>query len=230
MYTQKNVREIVYDLRLHWKLTNYNRKILRKLGKPALVDSIAPSETDCSYLVEKTNLRFGYDYYNYKTKDVQRKIQDAVIEDLDNDSFVMEVGEIDDNMNFEDEEDTDVDDDNDSDSIVGESGNANPAFVTYIPDEVNFSDLGEIGTNLDEDLVETNAWLGDIFDGIDLGAEAGVSCSMIDCMHNADGLVANAGIDLSATADADNVMEVHQSNVNRRRNVAVRRRQNQQTP
>lgn len=159
MYTQKNVREIVYDLRLPWKLTNYNRKILRKLGKPALVDSIAPSETDCSYLVEKTNLRFGYDYYNYKTRDVQRKIQDAVIVDLNNDSFVMAVGEIDDDMHFEDDEDTDNDDDNDDNSVVGKSSNTDPALVTTIPNEVNFSDLGQIGLNLDEDLVKTNAWL-----------------------------------------------------------------------
>ena len=85
-YTLKNLRQIVFNARAHWKFTNYNRERSRRAGKDALPDSVAPSEY--ADLIPfnfntKTDLLFGFDYYNHLEEGMERDISARVRADLD---------------------------------------------------------------------------------------------------------------------------------------------------
>ena len=79
MYTFNNNRQVVFDARVHWKLTNYNCERLRAMGKDALPDNVAPSEVDDSFLVPSTTLRFGFDYCHHVMKRVEERIHNTLM-------------------------------------------------------------------------------------------------------------------------------------------------------
>ncbi|KAL7531878.1 hypothetical protein ACHAXR_004286 [Thalassiosira sp. AJA248-18] len=88
MYTFNNIRQVVYDGRVHWKLTNSNRQRLGDMGQPALPDSVAPSEViNGPPMVASTNLRIVFDYCHHVMKEVESKIEDAVRAELKNPNY-----------------------------------------------------------------------------------------------------------------------------------------------
>ena len=92
---------------------------------------------------------------------------------------------------------------------------------------VNFTDLGDIGTTLGQDLEFTNDSTIDVLG--DINEEAEATNTMLECMANADQMVVDAVLIL-VQLQMLTVMEVHEAHVNRGRNVALRRWQAQQTP
>ena len=81
-YAVNNVRQLLFDARAHWSITNYNRARLEKLGLPALPPGVAPSESDASTIniVPHTDLRFGFDYCQHVLQDLEQSIHMSALE------------------------------------------------------------------------------------------------------------------------------------------------------
>ena len=89
-YVSNNIRELLFDARGHWAVTNFNRQRLKKMGKPALIPGVAPMEDDsCPLLPETTTLRFGFDYCKHVMKQLDDEINDEVLAALATEGFVV---------------------------------------------------------------------------------------------------------------------------------------------
>lgn len=228
-YTFNNIRQIVFDARVHWKLTNYNRGRLRDMDKDALPDSIAPSEVDCTNIVPTTSLKFGFDYCHHTLLATDDKIRAAVKDALDSDVFDMAIDDY--NIDSPDSvhevslaatDDTDIG----KESIPG-LGSAIPS--TDIPNVVNMSNIDQVIAGLESDLDLTLESLSNnAQQGIDLKLEAtNASSTLADCLNTSNKMAAENGIDLETTGAGE---LTRQAAVSKKRNVAKRRKQNQQTP
>lgn len=81
-YAVNNLRQLSFDARAHWCLTNYNRERLRALGKDALPAGVAPSEFDPNRinLVSHNELRFGFDYCQSVLNELDESIAMSALE------------------------------------------------------------------------------------------------------------------------------------------------------
>jgi len=90
VYAITTMRRSLFDARLLWHVTNYNRQRLRNLGREnVLPDGVAPSEGSRRYrssFVESTNLLFGFSYYDYVTRtEIEAHLQDTILNAIEND-------------------------------------------------------------------------------------------------------------------------------------------------
>eukprot|EP00956_Cyclotella_meneghiniana_P042009 scaffold248301_cov116-Cyclotella_meneghiniana.AAC.1 len=231
MYTSQNIRQIVFDARMFWKMTNLNRGMLRRLGRSALPDSVSPLEVDGCDIVEKTDLMFGFEYCRHVLEQTSQRIEDAVMAELDADVQI----QVDD---YEFELDDDIDGllgDDQTDAAADSQTTNDTPFMTTIPDEVGFDSIAEINDTLDEDLQMTIDTLPSLLDDaidIDDIYQEGYDLTLSACCESANAMASEAGIDLNTTGVAGEASEsfLDVRGVNGRRNVALRRRQNQQTP
>ncbi|KAL7531651.1 hypothetical protein ACHAXR_006429 [Thalassiosira sp. AJA248-18] len=246
MYTFNNIRQIVYDGRVHWKLTNSNRQRLRDMGQPALPDSVAPSEViDCPPMVASTDLRIGFDYCHHVMKEVESKIEDAVRAEFENPYYPNVRAELDNlNSSIGDIVDYDIEaaeemiDDAATDAAaddapsVATGPSTNVPFMADIPDLVDFDTLEHLAFAFEQDLELTTTDILNL--GIDIDLDEDViqngTSSLADCLHNANQMAVDAGIDLDATGAGEPDIFSDLQNVNRNRNVALRRAQNQKSP
>lgn len=234
LYNFNNIRQIVFDARAMWKLTNYNRERTRNMGQEALPDSIAACEVEDAPNFMPTTFRFGFDYCHHALENQQTKIDEAVRQQFDFVEHEAVMQQIDNCMeldvedfNFEPlEANDDTTDSPDSTSTNSPSAASdNTMFITEIPDSVDFATLEQLNEDLEHDLELTN-------DNV-VPTEVDVNnlpATLGECLECADRMAADAGIDLENAGGAEDVIGIHLQNVNRRRNVANRRAQNQQTP
>ena len=232
MYTFNNIRQITFDARVHWKITNYNRQRMRDMNKFALPDSVAPSEVDHCNIVPSTTLRFGFDYCHYVMEKTENEIQNAIIAELDSDTFTMDIADydIEAHEGNADGDDAATDVAADAPSHNMDELSAGP-FTAEIPDVVDFSNLDDIGNALDDDLGMTLDSLPNVEpEDIAIELEPGIAPTLAGALDQSNRMAVEAGIDLDTTGASDRVQYEELQHVNGRRNVGLRRRQNQQTP
>ncbi|KAL7533844.1 hypothetical protein ACHAXR_009080 [Thalassiosira sp. AJA248-18] len=216
-----NIRELLFDARAHWAITNYNRIRLKNMGRPTLEPGVAPSEDDSiPLLVESTTLKFGFQYFNYVENKMEDEIDDAVLEALDADTH--------DTVDILDEpemEYVDADDDTDVATVQTSLGDYTPDINLDIPDSVDAEALKRIGEEMDTEAVcniasipTVPAPLGDM--------DLGFGDALAECNEMSDLMGQAAGMDTQALFGDIDLLS--QNNANERRNVATRRARSQQ--
>ncbi len=225
------MRQALFDARLLWHITHFNRTRLRAMGKETIPDGVAPSEySGTIHLVESTNLRFGFDYYRHVDTKHHEEIEDRVIDRLES------------GIEHRLEEILDDDDGNTGGEGVGvaeEGINSNddasyieelrePLKTRDIPDSVDFNDLTRVGGTLESDVNWTT--LSNPFAReepikepvLKRALEAHISFD--ECVSNADALAADHGIDTErhefASVDTDTFKA--STEASGRRNAGVR--------
>ena len=192
MYTYNNVRQITFDARLHWKITNMNRELARKLDKPALPDSVAPSEVENANIVSKTSLRFGFDYC-HRVLDKQRDdIHHQVMLQLDNDTLTMDVED----YNIDSPDDIAIIEDDEADEVVDNAPSTATSTLPInvdIPDEVDGTNLHGIVAALDDELALTtdtlpNVTVEDIDDIVETTTES--RSTLAQCLNESNEMAA----------------------------------------
>jgi hypothetical protein len=242
MHAFNNIREVTYDARMEWMIINYNRKILRRMSKPALPESVAPSEVSqatCPPIVPSTDFLFGYQYYHRVKEDLEDEIQAAVMAELNNDA--VEIADLDiDGIAMDDSIEMGLSDDKD-DAATDLADNASAlsdgaSLGVEIPDAVDFPALTDIGLTLLETDVDVNVDINSLVDGVNIGTAAndegivtavkeGASSTMASCLARADEMAAEAGMDVSNAATEQKISNARSANG--KRNVALRRQQAQ---
>ena len=207
VYAIISMRQALFDARLHWHITHYNRKRLKALGKEALPDGVAPSEVSSSrvsHLVQSTALLFGFGYYNHIMASFHEEVQDDVLEHLENEI----------ELDFED-----ILDDDDDDGSTGEEGGvefeadgesnedesyveelSEPMLTKDIPKSVDFADLMRLGGTLGDDVNWTTRFnplaKEEPVKEKELEEALKTHTSFDECVSHADVLAADHGIDI----------------------------------
>jgi len=220
-YVSNNIRQLLFDARGHWAITNYNRARLKSMGKPALAPGVAPVEDDeCPVFVESTNLKFGFQYFDHIMNTFEKSISDDVRNAIEEDSP--------DTVDILDEDD-DVDGLDDSAEIVSIAPSLDD-FAPHpidmdIPDTVDMATLEQISEHLDTAAVINTAavpGLQEALGSLELDSDA----AMRECNDMADKMGQAAGIDTASTFAGINLLQ--QNDVNPLRNVRTRQAQVQQ--
>lgn len=220
-YVSNNIRQLLFDARGHWAITNYNRARLKSMGKPALNPGVAPVEDDsCPVFVASTNLKFGFQYLDHIMNTFEKGISDDVRNAIEEDSPAT--------VDILDEDD-DVDPPDDSAEIVSIAPSLDD-FAPHpidmdIPDTVDMVTLEQISKHLDTAaVINTAAVPGpqDALGSLELDADA----AMRECNDMADQMGQAAGIDTASTFAGINLLQ--QDDVNPLRNVRTRQAQVQQ--
>ncbi|KAL7535467.1 hypothetical protein ACHAXR_010412 [Thalassiosira sp. AJA248-18] len=192
-YVSNNIRELLFDARGHWSLTNYNRTRLKNMNKPALDLGVAPMEDDsCPPLVESTELKFGFQYYNHVMKKFEAGIDNDVLAALNNDNHAT----IDILDEPEMESYVDVDDDTDVATVATSLDGFAPSPINMnIPESVDLVTLEQIAKELDTAAVITNTTsiptaTAQPLGNIDLEGSAALSLSECNDMSNLMGQAA----------------------------------------
>ena len=157
VYAAVSMRQALFDTRLLWHLTHYNRRRSRALGKEAIPDGVAPSEYSGSIpIVETTDLLFGFGYFNHVKKAFNEEVDDDVLDRLES-GIDLELEDIldDDDDDEAGAEEGGVSDEDDSDSSVDASyveELGKPMLTQDIPESVGFNELSIIGGKLESDV------------------------------------------------------------------------------
>ena len=155
VYAVVTMRQALFDTRLLWILTHYNRKRSRALGKEAIPDGVAPSEYSGSIpIVDSTDLLFGFGYLNHVKKVFNEEVDDDVLDRLES-GIDLELEDILDEDDEEGAEEGGVSDEDDSDSSVDASyveELLKPMLTQDIPETVDFNELSIIGGKLESDV------------------------------------------------------------------------------
>jgi hypothetical protein len=232
VYASSIMGRKLFDARLHWHITNYNRQRLRNLGRSVLADGVAPSEGSRQFstsFVEETSLLFGFGYYDYVTTDeVAAEVQDNILEAFDGDDALELLDE-------EDDDDDDTYTDSESDQSEGD-GNAEdddiifePIITGAVPEEVDFNDLKRFGGALGNDVewtVVANPFAAEQpLKEDELKKALDEHPTFEQCDEHANALAAEAGMDIErhdfASVNAQTFKDSRK--VNSRRSVSTRK-------
>ncbi|KAL7553070.1 hypothetical protein ACHAWF_016326 [Thalassiosira exigua] len=234
----RNITSLLWDARMTWRITHYNRRRMRKLNRQNYEDGVAPSEDPYSLvkLADCGDLLFGTEYGRVALKDFNAEQVVAEFEASDDD--MGEILSVDDELGGKvdgDSGDTDVDDDISNDPDM-------PALLqpgVTIPETVDLSNLDEIGDALSRELDWEPTSMSDdllddeLFAAIDGAGEMdfdftpdGADNVFANVDSNATTLAESAGMDVEALGPM-NLNEYQ--NVRTNRNVS-RRRNLQKTP
>ncbi|KAL7492367.1 hypothetical protein ACHAWT_002552 [Skeletonema menzelii] len=222
-YSFNNLRSIVFDAKAHWKLTNMNRRILKRLGKPSLPPCVSPLEvTTPLHFVKSTPLKFGFEYFYHVKENLDQKVDDEALEQLDR-TAVIELDDVDADVVAELDIYEDEEGDTDSDTAAAVTVNDEILDVD-IPDSVDMDTFRHIVFQLD-DAVDPD------FDGDDDDMSTNFGATLQECGDLTHQIAGSAGFDKEALyPDGVNIMDNLQNvRANSRRNVGLRQRQSQQT-
>lgn len=221
-YATNNIRAITFDAKAHWKLINMNRRILKRMGKPSLPPCVSPLEVKTPlHFVESTSLKFGFEYFYHVKENLERKVDDEVLEKLDR-TAVIELDEIDAdivaNLDINEDEEGDTDADTSAVTLDGDTLNID------IPDSVDIDTFQQITFQLD-DAVDSD------FEGDNDEMPTNFGATMQDCSKLSNEMAASAGFDQEVLYPdgVNNMDELQNVRANSRRNVGLRQRQSQQT-
>ena len=235
VYAITVMRQSLFDGRMLWTVTNFNRERLRKMGKENILpNGVAPSEGSKamrSTLVESTDLLFGFDYFHHCHRMVQERVQDnvldSVLEAIENteDLLVFDVDDDDDDTVTDEESDDEESgrgDDDDDDSVF------EPLMTSDIPDEVDADALKVLAETLTADVqctakVNPLAMQQPIQDK-ELKQAINSHRAFKDLVPESDTLAADAGIDVQAHGFPDITAATFEASkkANSRRNVLAR--------
>lgn len=221
-YISNNIRELLYDARGHWTITNYNRRRLTSLGKPHLDPGVAPIENDsCPLLVESTELKFGFQYYNSVMESLDKSINDEVLAAIESDTPNTV-----DTLDGPENEYVDADDNTDVATILASSlaDFASAPIDMDIPDSVDLETLGQIAEAIEATAVTHTAAMPTVPPLDSLALESSAALQECNVMSNLMGQ--EAGIDTDALFGSIDLFE--QNDSNERRNVSLRQAQGQQ--
>ena len=218
------MRALVFDAKAHWIIINFNRRRLQKMGKQTLPLGVAPMECfECPPLVESTKLRFGFDYYYHVQQVMEQEIDDAVLEQLDA-AVVQDIDDVaaaDLVPDYYSEEGV-TDADTTAASAV-DSTNCAINEEIKIPEKINFNTLQDIAILLDDAAVDPDYDDGDDMSTNTCGSAGG---TLQDCAKLAHKIGEANNFDMELLYDGgDGSLPRH--DVNSRRNVGLRKRQNQ---
>jgi hypothetical protein len=234
-YAVNNLRQLSFDARAHWCLTNYNRERLRALGKEALPAGVAPSEGNPNLinLVPHTDMRFGFDYYQSVLAELDRSITMSALELVESsegldDILDMHMAAVDGVM-----DDEDLVGDVDSAIHVVPAEDLNPLTAT-IPATVGLDDIEKIGRALNNDIEWSNTSLPVAADErgatqADVTTTFSRGVTFDECLEGANARGREAGIDVDTHfADTGSDKFKRASSANGIRNVGLRRQQSQE--
>ena len=230
VYASSNMREMLFDARLHWHLTNYNRERLRSLGRETLPGGVSPSEVNPNRIsiVESTTLLFGFGYFHRIMTEFDEQVQDEALQQLDN--LLDEEIEIEDILDDNDTADSEEEEEEEVNSDVDYTELLRPMVTKDIPVSVDFSALEQLKGTLNEDMKWTTsnnpfAEATPVEDEeIHQAFNSHSNATFAECVDESDIMAADAGIDIfghdfgSVTVERFN----ESKNVSGRRNVQTR--------
>lgn len=225
LYISNNMRALVYDAKALWIIIHFNRRRQKKMGKHTLPLGVAPMEaSDCPPLVKSTKLKFGFDYYYHVQQVMEQEIDDAVLEKLDA-AVVQDIDDVaaaDLVPDYYSEEGV-----TDADTTAASAVDNTSCAINEelkIPDKINFDTLQDFAILLDDAAVDPDYDDGDDMSTNTCGSAGG---TLQDCAKLAHKIGEANNFDMELLyGGGDGSLPSH-DNVKSRRNVALRKRQNQ---